>query len=84
MTVAPLTKFVPLMVSVWALVDPGTGLGDTLLTVGAAEDTVKFKAVELLPLGLTTVAVQVPPSLASLNAESVSWPEFTKVVLWPG
>ena len=84
MTVAPLTKFVPLMVSVCALVEPGTGLGETLLTVGAAEDTVKLKAVELLPLGLTTMTVQVPPSLASLNAESVSWLALTKVVACPG
>ena len=40
------------MVSVCALVDPGTGLGDTLLTVGEAEDTVKVKAVELAAAGV--------------------------------
>ena len=46
--------------------------------------TVKLKAVELLPLGLTTVTVQVPPSLALLNAVSWSWLEEMKVVPWPG
>jgi hypothetical protein len=38
-TVAPLTKLLPLIVSYSALLDPGTGLGDTLLTVGAETDS---------------------------------------------
>jgi hypothetical protein len=47
--------------------------------------TVKVKAAELPPpLGLTTVTVQVPPSLASLNDGWMSWPELTKVVGLPG
>jgi hypothetical protein len=46
--------------------------------------TVKLKGVELLPPGLITVTIQVPVSLASLNDESLSWPELTEVVLLPG
>jgi hypothetical protein len=45
---------------------------------------VKLKGVELLPPGLITVTIQVPVSLASLNDESLSWPELTEVVLLPG
>ena len=53
MTVAPSAKLLPLMVSVWALVDPGAGLGDTLAhRRRGGEDTVKLKAVELLPAGV--------------------------------
>jgi hypothetical protein len=33
--VAPLTKLLPLISSVWELFDPGTGLGDTPLMEGA-------------------------------------------------
>jgi hypothetical protein len=42
------------------------------------------KAVELLLPGLMTVTVQVPVSLALLNAGSLSWLEETKVALCPG
>ena len=83
---APLWKLLPLMVICWALFDPGTGFGVTLVIVGTAveADTVKLKAVELCPPGLTTVTVQVPASLASLNPGSSNCPEFTNVELWPG
>jgi len=46
--------------------------------------TVKLKAEELFPPGLVTVTVQVPPSLALLNAGSTIWLEETKFVLWLG
>jgi hypothetical protein len=41
------------------------------------------KGVEGDPPGLVTVTVQLPPSLALLKVTSVSWPELTKVVLFP-
>ena len=37
---APVTKFEPLMVSVCAPVNDGTGLGETVVTMGEVEDTV--------------------------------------------
>ena len=38
-TVGVLTKPVPLMVTGWELLDPGTGFGLTLLITGAAAET---------------------------------------------
>jgi hypothetical protein len=41
-----LTKLLPVMVIGCALLDPGTGLGDTPLTVGAPPATVKYRMFE--------------------------------------
>ena len=41
MTVTPLTQLVPLIVSFCTFIDPGTGLDDTLLTVGVVAETLK-------------------------------------------
>jgi hypothetical protein len=68
-TVAPLTKLLPFIRSVWLLFELGTGLGETPLTVGTDDVavTVKLKVPEVCESGLVTETVQVPLSLASSN-----------------
>ena len=63
--------------------DLGTGFGGTLLTEGAAADTVKVKAAELCGPGLTTVTVQEPASPPLLKAGSINWPELMKFAFRP-
>ena len=61
--VAPDTKLLPLIVNVWLLLDPGTGLGDTLLIDGGVDVelawTWKLKTFDVPPSGLTTCADHV-------------------------
>ena len=83
MTVAPLWKLLPLMVSDCALDEAVIVLGETPLMTGAGGAlavTVKVKALELTLFGLTTVTVQLPAVLLLLKALSTTWLALTKVV----
>ena len=66
---APLTKLLPLIVSVWREVEPGIEEGDTLEIEGdgvAGAVTVKLVHPEVDPSGLFTRTRHVPLSLSLL------------------
>ena len=67
--VAPLTKLLPLIVSVWREVEPAIEEGDTLEIEGdgvAGTVTVKLVHPEVFPSGLFTRTRHVPLSLSLL------------------
>ena len=83
---APETKPVPVMVSVWLLLEDGTGLGETLpdgFTVTVAEPDLLESCVEVaesvavpVAAGVNTPLLVMPPMLTGLTAHATALLKF--------